>query len=380
MLEVGGTVAGLGLGLGGFGGGGCWLGVFGGVGALGFGCGGWGFADDFGGGFVFAEAEEGGLADEVVGGPGGEADLGDEGGADPVDGAVGILGDALEGAVMDAEFDELGEEIAAEFLGEAGAGASGVDEVSGGLGAALDGRVVAKEEGTDAVGAFAGEGEACDDEFLLVEAFGLEPVGGAGAAIGGVGALGEDAFGMEGAGLAEDGFAVAGNVFGEEDDFLVGFCGEEGGKELLALAEGKVAGIVAVEVEEVEDEVGEGMGFGVLEGGLEESEAGGAVGGEDDDFAIEGAVLDGESGDGVGYVGHTVGPVDALAGEELDFVAGLAGLDAVAVELELVDPLVACGGGGGFEGELRGDEVGLEFVWELVEVDGRERGRGRLGR
>ena len=43
--------------------------------------GGWGggFLDYFGGGFVFAEAEEGGLAELVVGGPGGEADLGDEG-------------------------------------------------------------------------------------------------------------------------------------------------------------------------------------------------------------------------------------------------------------------------------------------------------------
>ena len=42
------------------------------------------FAADFGGGLVFAEALEGGLADEVVGGPGGEADLRDERGLDPV--------------------------------------------------------------------------------------------------------------------------------------------------------------------------------------------------------------------------------------------------------------------------------------------------------
>ena len=52
---------------------------------FGFGGDGGGFARDFGGGFVFAEAEEGGLADEVVGGPGGEADLGYELGADPED-------------------------------------------------------------------------------------------------------------------------------------------------------------------------------------------------------------------------------------------------------------------------------------------------------
>ena len=50
----------------------------------GLGGGGAGFADDFGGGLVVAEAEEGSLANEVVGGPGGKANLRDEGGLDPV--------------------------------------------------------------------------------------------------------------------------------------------------------------------------------------------------------------------------------------------------------------------------------------------------------
>jgi len=103
-------------------------------------------------------------------------------------------------------------------------------------------------------------------------------------------------------------------------------------------------------VEEVEDEIGEGMSFGVLEGGLEEGEAGVAVGGENDNFAIEGAFADGEIGDGLGDVGHAMRPVNTFAGEELDLVAGLAGLDAIAIELELVDPVVGVGGGLGFEG------------------------------
>jgi len=103
------------------------------------------------------------------------------------------------------------------------------------FGAALYGRIVAEEEGSDAVGAFAGESEAGDDELLLVEAFGLEPVGGAGAPIGSVGALGDDAFGVQGAGFAEDGFTVAGNVFREADGFVVGW--EEGGEELFAFAQ-----------------------------------------------------------------------------------------------------------------------------------------------
>jgi hypothetical protein len=176
--------------------------------------------------------------------------------------------------------------------------------------------------------------------------------------------------------VAKDFFAVAGNVFGEPKG-IVGVAagrGKERGEEVFAFAEGEVAGVVAVEVEEVEDEVGEGMGFSVLKGGLEEGEAGGAVGGEDDDFAVEGAVVGGEVGDGLGDVGHAVGPVDTFASEELDFLSGLAGLDTVAIELEFVDPVVCVGDGGGFESQLRGDEVGLPLVGKLVEVDGGRRG------
>ena len=52
--------------------------------------------------------------------------------------------------------------------------------------------------------------------------------------------------------------------------------GEEG---FAGAAGGKVAWVVAFEVEEVEDEVGEGVPGSVLEGGLEVGEVGGAVGG-----------------------------------------------------------------------------------------------------
>jgi len=144
------------------------------------------------------------------------------------------VGDALEGRLGYAKLDELGEKIAAEFLCEAGAGAAGVDEGARRFGAALYGRVVAEEEGSDAVGAFAGEGKARDDEFLLVEAFGLEPIASARAAVGSVGSFGDDAFGVEGAGFAEDGFAVARDVFGEADGFVVGW--EDRGEELFAFA------------------------------------------------------------------------------------------------------------------------------------------------
>ena len=49
------------------------------------------------------------------------------------------------------------------------------------------------------------------------------------------------------------------------------------GEELLAFADGEVAGVVAVEVEEVEDEVGEGVALALVEGGLEVGEGGDAA-------------------------------------------------------------------------------------------------------
>ena len=96
---------------------------------------GWGggiFAVDFGGGFVFAEAFEGGLADEVVGGPGGEVDLGDELGFDPDGSAAGFGGWVVEGGGFGAESFELVAEDAVGLLGEAGASAAYVDEIVGG--------------------------------------------------------------------------------------------------------------------------------------------------------------------------------------------------------------------------------------------------------
>ena len=68
------------------------------------------FAADFAGRLVFAKALEGGLADEVVGGPGGEVNLGDELGLDP-DGSVARVGrDGIEGCGLATELVEAGAE------------------------------------------------------------------------------------------------------------------------------------------------------------------------------------------------------------------------------------------------------------------------------
>ena len=126
--------------------------------------------------------------------------------------------------------------------------------------------------------------------------------------------------------------------------------GEDFGEEGFAVVQREVAGVVAVEMEEVEAEVGEVMPGALLEGGLQVGEAGGAVGGEDDDLAVEGDLVGREAGDLSGDGGHAVGPVEALAGEELDAVAVFASLHAVAVEFEFVQPAVVGGRGLGLLG------------------------------
>ena len=130
--------------------------------------------------------------------------------------------------------------------------------------------------------------------------------------------------------------------------------GEDGGEEFFARAELEVAGVVAVVVEEVEDEVGERVALAFVERGLQRGEGGDAAVVEDDDFAIEREFVGGEGGDGVGDGAHAVGPVEAFAGEELDACAGLAGLDAVAVELDLVEP-------------ARRRRVGCRTRWRVAE-------------
>ena len=62
-----------------------------------------------------------------------------------------------------------------------------------------------------------------------------------------------------------------------------------------------------------------------LECGLQIGEAGVAVGGEDDHFAVEDGGVGGEGGDVGGDGLHAMSPVEAGAGEELDVDPRLCG-------------------------------------------------------
>jgi hypothetical protein len=142
--------------------------------------------------------------------------------------------------------------------------------------------------------------------------------------------------------------------------------GEDRGEEFFARTELEVAGVVAVVVKEVEDEVGERVALAFVERCLQRGEGGDAAVVEHDNFAVECEFVVGESGDGIRNGAHAVRPVEAFAGEELNAGAGLAGLDAVAVELDLVQPGGAVGRSVGLYGELWRDEGGLGFRGEVV--------------
>ena len=120
-------------------------------------------------------------------------------------------------------------------------------------------------------------------------------------------------------------------------------------------------------MQQVEDEVGERVLGVVLKRRLQVGEAGVAVRAEDDDLAVQRDTLRGKLRHGCGDGGHAVRPVEPLAGEERNLRAGFARLNAVAIELELMQPITAGWRCRGLERELRRDEVGLGFFGEFGE-------------
>ena len=108
--------------------------------------------------------------------------------------------------------------------------------------------------------------------------------------------------------------------------------------------------------------------FLVFQSFLEQLKAGDAVPIQHDRLAVEHGGADAEARDGLGQTGEAVGPVLAVAGEQPHILAVLAGEQAVAVELDLVNPGLA-GRRVRREGaELRRVEVGELCTLRAVEV------------
>ena len=123
--------------------------------------------------------------------------------------------------------------------------------------------------------------------------------------------------------------------------------GGEPMKASLTLGERHGGDGLAVELEEIEQEIDEGGAVGV--GGLlHEAEVGDAVGTHGAEFAVEIGGSDGKFCQGSGGCGIFGGPVEPGAGEELDLAGCDAGRHAIAVELDFVNP-ERPGGRAGFE-------------------------------
>jgi hypothetical protein len=129
---------------------------------------------------------------------------------------------------------------------------------------------------------------------------------------------------------------------------------------------------VAVQVEEVEGEEDDLLAA-LAERVLKGLEAGGSVGEEDCGLAVEERLLCRQRRDGLGHGAEEVGPFLAVAGDDADLPILQLAEHPVAVELELVNPLRACGRVGD-----QGGELGRDFRGEL-RLAGAGRGRGGVG-
>ena len=154
--------------------------------------------------------------------------------------------------------------------------------------------------------------------------------------VGAVADLRDDAFQADLAGVREHLLAVDLEAFAELD---VG-AGDDLLQFGLAPEQRQLPEVAAVEVQQIERHQDDAGGLS-LQLVLQHREIGGAVGGRHDDLAVD----DRRGGlDVPGVVGdllEAMGPVMAAPGEDLDGLVGQVDLDAVAVELDFVDPAVS---------------------------------------
>jgi hypothetical protein len=116
---------------------------------------------------------------------------------------------------------------------------------------------------------------------------------------------------------------------------------------------------LAIQPQQVKRVIDQRVGLAAVKGVLQRAEVGQPVGAGHHDFAVEPGVLHRQGGQRADEGGHARRPVEAIAGEQLGAAGVDAGQQAVAVELQLPQPV---GGVGwriaGQGGELGGDEVG----------------------
>ena len=304
-------------------------------------------AHDLGGRLVLAEALERGMAQQAVAGPLGERDLGHQLRLHPVRAARGRAravrrergGAPLEPAQARAQALEGG-------VVEAGADAAGVDETAV--------AVVHAEEQRAKLGARTLRvGIAADHELLPGHALHLEPRRSPAGRVGRVPPLGDDALEAQPAGAVIHALPGDVEVLGVAEVAPPAF--EQTGQPRLALHQRQGPQVGPVEEQQVEGHVDEDPARLELIALLERLEPRDPGPIQDHDLAVEQRLLHRQRRRGLRHRREPGGPVLAIAGQQLGAATLEPEQDAVAVELDLVHPLIA-----GWRAGHQGSELGRD--------------------
>ena len=206
--------------------------------------------------------------------------------------------------------------------------------------------VDAEQEGAEAAARPGRLGEAADDELLPAAALGLEPGARAPAGVRAVGALGHQALEALQAGLLEDGVAAALDVVAEPHHAvqLAAAALEQPLQPALALRERQLAQVLAVLEEEVEGDVGRRRPGRPSLSARCSAPKSLTPRSSKTTASPSSHVPGGRQGrERLGDAGEPLRPVQPVAREQAHAVVVDAGGDAVAVVLDLVQPVVVAG-------------------------------------
>ncbi|GAO05602.1 hypothetical protein PSR1_04516 [Anaeromyxobacter sp. PSR-1] len=271
------------------------------------------------------------MAHLPVAGPLGERDLGDQLRPDPVRDPAERAGRARrERRVGALQAIQARAQRARRRLREAGADLPGEAQR-----AAL---VEAHQQRPDPLAAALGVGEAADHQLLAGEALRLGPGGVPPGPVGRVGALRDDPLQAEAARLPEH--LGARRVHVRRVPEHLAARAEQAAQRVLALEQRPPGEVLAVEPEQVEDEVGE-RAAPAGERLLERLEAGPAAGQHRGHLAVEQRAPRRQRLGGARHLGELRGPVVAAPAPQRGAPALQRAADPVAVVLRLVHPALA---------------------------------------
>ena len=322
---------------------------------------------------ILAHGEECALAHLSVAGPARHRDFDDEARFDPFDapGRGFDVRDIVRRLGARQRFEPV-EKIGLRRSVKARADAAGIMQL------ALD--LARDDEGGERAPAVR-RGPADDRHVLAAAVLHLHPIGVTSRPVGRVAALGHDAFGAAGDRLLEERRAAAHHVFGVDDRARAGALAlaQQRLQPFLALDQRQLAQVLPVEMHEIEGGERDAR-VPALDRFDERGEIRDALVVEDHRFAVDHGALHAERFARLAQALEARGPVVALAGEELRAAIAHDQLQAIAVVLHLVQPLVAGGRGLAYFAQLRRNELRRSGAGAFLRRRGLGARRARLRR